>query len=477
MGNQESISGSNVVLKKKIKKKVPQQKQSQKKIIKKQSYQQPNIENNRINQNQSNIRNGDYYEESRSNQTRNIYSIPKKHEYNDFSNFNYEVRTKNTDISNSLVERSMIQNKKMDVMNEHFMDRPTNSNHILSNPKPNFDNIVFNPDSFQDQVKEYKNHITQEEQLFEENIEIKKKKFYETQKMKQDKLERSIIEFEKNYDPWDILGLEKGDLDLNNIKKAYKRNALKYHPDKAGKKYENVFNIINQSYIYLLNKSEQENELEIKSTREVTKQKYENFGDGMVNMHLDKDNFNINKFNEIFDKFRMNDENDEGYTDLLKSEEGDSQPLFNSKVSNEIFNSHFNKLKDKKSEALIEYEEPQYLNSSGSLGLSELGGQYQDGFGHSDSLNLGYTDIKKAHYEENLLINPEQVKYKKYNSIDQLESERSKISYKPSEEDKVKYIKIENKKKKREKDRIELLRERDEMLKKNYYTINKKLIK
>ena len=477
MGNQESISGSNVVLKKKIKKKVPQQKPQQKRIIKKQTYQQPNIENNRINQFQSNIRNGDYYEESRTNQERNIYSIPKKNEYNDFSNFNYEVRTKNTDINNSLVERSMIQNKKIDVMNEHFMDRPTNSNHILSNPKPNFDNIKFNPDSFQDQVKEYKNHITHEEKLFEEDIEIKKKKFYETQKMKQDKLERSIIEFEKNYDPWDILGLEKNDLDLNNIKKAYKRNALKYHPDKAGKKYENLFNIINQSYIYLLNKSEQENELEIKSSREVTKQTYENFSDGMVNMHLDKDNFNINKFNEIFDKFRMSDENDEGYTDLLKSNEDESQPLFNSKVSNEIFNSHFNKLKDKKSDALIEYEEPQYLNSSGSLGLSELGGQYQDGFGHSDSSNLGYTDIKKAHYEENLLINPEQVKYKKYNSIDQLENERSKISYKPSEEDKVKYIKIENKKKKREKDRIELLRERDEMLKKNYYTINKKLIK
>ena len=106
-----------------------------------------------------------------------------------------------------------------------------------------------------------------------------------------------------------------------------------------------------------------------------------------------------------------------------------------------------------------------------------MGGQYQGGFGQSESSNLGYTDIKKAHYEENLLINPEQVKYKKYNSIDQLESERSKISYKPSEEDKVKFIKIENKKKKREKDRIELLRERDEMLKKNYYTINKKLIK
>ena len=170
MGNQESISGSNVVLKKKIKKKVPQQKPQQKRIIKKQIYQQPNIENNRINQFQSNIRNGDYYEESRTNQERNIYSIPKKNEYNDFSNFNYEVRTKNTDINNSLVERSMIQNKKIDVMNEHFMDRPTNSNHILSNPKPNFDNIIFNPDSFQDQVKEYKNHITHEEKLFEEDI-------------------------------------------------------------------------------------------------------------------------------------------------------------------------------------------------------------------------------------------------------------------------------------------------------------------
>ena len=96
-------------------------------------------------------------------------------------------------------------------------------------------------------------------------------------------------------------------------------------------------------------------------------------------------------------------------------------------------------------------------------------------FGSSQD-NLGYTDIKQAYYEDNLLINPEKVKFKNYKNVDEYESERSKMSYKPNEEEKMKYIKIDNKKKQREKIRLELLKEKDYNLTNNYNKINKKLI-
>ena len=150
--------------------------------------------------------------------------------------------------------------------------------------------------------------------------------------------------------------------------------------------------------------------------------------------------------------------------------------MFNSKVSNEIFNEHFSKLKNKQSNALIEYDEPELLNTHGSLGLSELGGSYEGGFGSSQSSNLAFTDIKKAHYEENLLINPDKVKYKNYHSLDEYENERSKINYTPNKEEKMKYIKIEDKKQRMEQRRVELLKEHDNRLKNNYYKINKKLL-
>ena len=58
----------------------------------------------------------------------------------------------------------------------------------------------------------------------------------------------------------------------------------------------------------------------MKTTQDVTNKEYESYNDGMINMHIDKDNFNINKFNEIFEKFKLEDETDQGYGDLLKNE-------------------------------------------------------------------------------------------------------------------------------------------------------------
>ena len=388
---------------------------------------------------------------------------------------NYEIKSKNREINSKLMERSMIQNKKTIDHQGQFLERPINSNLTMSNPKPNFDNIQFNPDNFQDQVKNYRNNMDDEKYQFEENLKNEKDIFYKKQREKEEKLNKSIKEFEDNYDPWNILGIEHGLMDISLIKKAYRKKALQYHPDKAGPKYEHIFNIVNQSYIYLLHKAEEEEEIEIKTTKEVTKQDYESFQDGMVNMHLDKDNFNINKFNEIFDKFRVGDENDDGYNDLLKDETNE-QPLFNSKVSNEIFNAHFKKLKEKQSTALVAFDEPDSVNAVGSFQAGSLGASYQDGFGSSQSSNLGFTDIKQAYFDENLLIDPDKVNRKNYNSIDEYEAERSRLRRTPNEDEKIKYIRIEERKKLKEQQRIEILKEQDEKYRKNYSKINKKLI-
>ena len=470
MGNTESVPDyqSNLSKKKKILKK---------KSIKTNQNQQTNMnnENNSKKIYNNNYKNNNLNDYGTKLLHRENIPIKNKKDFNDFSNYNYEIKTKNHDLNNALVNRSMVQNQSRHLNHNNYLERPSDSNSLLTTPKPSFDNIKFDPNNFNDQVNEYKNSIQNEENEFEENIRIQKDKFYEKQQKKRNVLENKIKEFEENYDPWDILGIEYGNYNINDIKKAYRKNALKYHPDKAGKKFENLFNIINQSYIYLLQKAEEENEIEFKTNQDVTKKEYESYSDGMVNMHIDKDNFNINKFNEIFEKFRINDENDEGYGDLLKNDTNEQQPFFNSKVSNQIFNEHFNKIKENKSNALIEYDEPQSLNAQGTLTVGQLGQDISGGFGTLHD-NLGYTDIKQAYYEDNLLINPEKVKYKNYKNVDEYENERSKLSYKPNEQEKMKYIQIENKKKQKEKIRLDLLKEKDYNLNKNYSKINKKLI-
>ena len=476
MGNQESVPNANSKIRK-IKKKNPNNQRVNSKNKSRTEYKQnihPPDQQRHINQNQHT----NQPQRKVIHQRNNIVPIQRTQEYNDFSNYNYEIKQKNSDLNSMLVERSMMQNKKEDCVDKtQFFDRPSNSNYQLSNPKPTFDNIEFNPNTFNDQINQYQKSIHDETEDFESELEKQKVNFYENQKKKKQRLDEAIKEFEETYDPWNILGLEYGDYNIQNIKKAYKKNALKYHPDKAGPKYESVFNIINQSYIYLLNKSEETNETQTKTTRDVVKQEYEDYNDGMTNTHIDKDNFSINKFNEIFEKFSLDDETDHAYDGLLKEEDAkDDQPLFSSKVSSEIFNAHFSKLKSKKSNALVEYDEPQSLDTIGSLGAIELGGSFEGGFGSSQSSNLGYTDIKQAHYEENLLINPDNVKYKNYNSIDEYEHERSQISHTPDQQEKTKYINIENRKKRSEQKRVELLREHDDRLKNNYYKLNKKLI-
>lgn len=470
MGNSESVpSNPNVTVRKK-------------KVIRRKPTNEQKPINNNLRTN--NINNTNNTNKNRNNNLNNYGTkllqrenipIPKKNDYNDFSNYNYEIKTKNSDLNDALVNRTMIQNKTSYLDHNNYLERPTDSNSLLKNPKPAFDNIKFDPNNFNDQIKDYKDSIEDEKNVFEENIKKQQNEFYEYQTKKKNLLNEKIKEFEENYDPWNILGLDYGNYNVADIKRAYKKNALKYHPDKAGKKYENLFNIVNQSYIYLLQKAEENNEIEHKINQDVTRRDYESYSDGMVNIHIDKDNFNINKFNEIFEKFRMNDENDEGYGDLLKNDKEENQPFFNTKVSNQIFNEHFSKLKDKKSNALIEYDEPLSLNAQGSLNSGGLGNDYSEGFGSSQD-NLGYTDIKQAYYEDNLLINPDKVKIKNYRNVDEYESERSKLNHKPNEQERMKYIQIDNRKKQKEKIRLELLREKDNNLGMNYNKINKKLI-
>jgi len=60
-----------------------------------------------------------------NNQRNNIVPIKNDQEYNDFSNYNYEIKTKNNDLNSMLVERSMMQNKKMDMVNQGQFFRAT----------------------------------------------------------------------------------------------------------------------------------------------------------------------------------------------------------------------------------------------------------------------------------------------------------------------------------------------------------------
>ena len=62
------------------------------------------------------------------------------------------------------------------------------------------------------------------------------------------------------------------------------------------------------------------------------------------------------------------------------------------------------------------------------MGYTELGVNEVNNYGMKNE-GLGYTDYRMAHHEENTLINPDEVDYKTYDSLNHLKADRKNISY------------------------------------------------
>ncbi len=342
---------------------------------------------------------------------------------------------------------------------------------------------IFAPDSITNDLSKLESDIENEYAQFELEERQRRKAFEDKQKKKKEYIQKQISSFESEFNPYEILEIHKSEATIEKVKKQYKKMALKYHPDKAGSKYEGKFQLITQSYIYLLNKLEQEDQQKNKTTQKVVKKTYENdLNDGMVNMYVDKDKFDINRFNEIFEKYKIPDVHDDGYGDLMNGKDDshlkkDENAIFGKNFNQAIFNAHFDELKSKKASTdVVTYREPEALDLN-SLGCSELGVSKVNDYGTSSmGGSLGFSDYKKAHIDETLLINPNSVKLKQYKDVNQLESERSSISFQASREDIEYRERIERKRQEDENNRLHQMKLRDSMIENQYNKMNRKLI-
>ena len=444
--------------------------------------------------------------------------------------------------------------------------------------------IKFDKTNFSDRIKEYEEGYEKEETEFRKQEESRRSKFSRYMDRKKEKLRDEIKQFEETYNPYEILGLENGDMEIGNIRRAYKKMALKYHPDKVGDKYGDHFQIITQSYIYLLNKaeklgkardmSEREDEdedeerherkepmfngrlplsepsrdvnpqyslsnkiaererdlmalkgsgepdsgmevikrprgrprkvreepqkivdhggkagiprdtplnrfMDLKKSREIDHgMEKRDRDDGKADViDVTQKNFDINKFNTLFEKYKFDDdETTRGYGDLLKNGDGDgdsgeSSQIFSKSMSKDIFNAHFDEMKKGKSRGSGGRDPiiPDAIDSSSRTSCAQIGGA-----GNFSGSN--YTDIKQAFYEDNMLIDPSTVKIKQYKNIQELENERSRISHNPDQESSRRYQQYEEQQKAQEEDRLRAVRRRDDALKSHNHHLSKKFV-
>ena len=133
------------------------------------------------------------------------------------------------------------------------------------------------------------------------------------------------------------------------------------------------------------------------------------------------------------------------------------------------------KKNNQQNQQVIEYNEPKPSNRGTAMNYSEIEDTSINDFSSDPDSNLNFTDYKQAHSNNNL-IDIDKIKVKEYKNVDDLENERSNISYKMTPEQLEKYN-IQLKHKELDEDRrLQNVRRQDDQYEQHFNKMNKLLI-
>jgi curved DNA-binding protein CbpA len=319
-----------------------------------------------------------------------------------------------------------------------------------------------------------------------------------------------------SYTPYDIFSISKDDIEKGSIseeqlKKQYRKLALKYHPDKRGgdtQQFEIIKNAYNDLVVELRKKTKYtDTKNQPVVNPEYQKNDREQQVDSMIKnfepVHIDKNNMDINKFNKVFQDFKIDTPFNDGYGNMMEKSMSETskgkfnvqyqsqvnssmndRQFFNNDFSQQNFNSSFeNKVKigdvnDENSKVII-YKEPQSIMAQKSLGFVELGQDKVNDFTSGMNSNLNCTDYKQAYYHQNTIS--DKVKHvdisNKASSIGKIKTERANVSYKMSNEDQEYYERVKKENEQKELQRQERLKYRDNLIGDNFHQMNRLVIK
>lgn len=305
--------------------------------------------------------------------------------------------------------------------------------------------------------------------------DVKKKKKRVKKKVKNvsKDFDISVLDFDNDYNAYNVLQLEDGCNDINQLKSNYYKLALKYHPDKNNGEFLDHFLVIKEAYKYLKEKMEKENYYETKTQQDVVRQEYNvrEFDSNRKNVHLDAKNFNNDKFNEVFNDNRMFNPYDRGYGDLKEDEDelirGENINGF--QINN--FNDSFNKVKKRATNnQIINYHGPE-ANYNTRLNFDELGVDTIDDFGVDNK----FTDYRKAYGSKSVLIDENDISQRRsYKNLSEYKNERSNLNLSAEQLDKIKLK--EEQEKLMEMERLEKQKKYDKMVENNFNRLNSYLI-
>ncbi len=208
-----------------------------------------------------------------------------------------------------------------------------------------------------------------------------------------------------------VLGLEEEvALTEEELKKAYKKAAVKAHPDKRGGS-EKQFEAVTRAYAYLseiLSRIHGGRKAGLKTVEEPALLKTERTEEAAQWKHvepvrLNPDKLDLNAFNKMFEQTRIPEPDEDGYGDWLKNESETNAPKFSGKFNRDVFNSMFEKESQKNatSKTQLAVAQPQALLFNPTAGV-ELGRDKPGDFTApaNAALGLKYTDLRAAYTTE-----------------------------------------------------------------------------
>ena len=312
---------------------------------------------------------------------------------------------------------------------------------------------------------------------FDEEQKFREQKYAEEEKKRFEQFKVELDDINNlNIDPLNLFNLSK-DFSLDELKSSYRKLALKHHPDRKGD--PKIFKIISKAFIILQekykNNKEQKEYVDLKNNFNNFKEEQKNY---QSTFKLDPEKFNIDRFNQLYEQNRQDTSNDSGYGEWTTDDTSESPTqIFSDKFNLNMFNSVFNEQKktDKNCNSLTEFLDPLPSDKGTAMNYTDISDSAISNFSSDINSNLQFTDYKEAHTFTKL-INTDSVKRKEYSSIDDLEKDRSNISYQMSESDLMRYNFQKAKEQEEEQNRIHRIKNQGEFNEQQFNKLNKLMI-
>jgi curved DNA-binding protein CbpA len=297
-----------------------------------------------------------------------------------------------------------------------------------------------------------------------------------------------------NVNPYDVLGVSK-QFTWEDLKNSYHRLARLVHPDKGGS--EKLFNLVTDCFRKLANEyklrqdSKPHHELKKESQRYHENHSFEREQPSMFEQQMppppintslpDTNNFN-ERFNRLFDEFKIEDEEQRGYGHIMTASSKNRDDIHieqkMKKFTNESFNEEFNRIPIR--QQVVKYKEPEALVLTKNIAFTEIGQQSSD-FTYNDpsaKSGLFYTDYMQAFDEGNQrLIDPNSVKRKEFKNVDQYDAYRAqKTGRKLTTKELQMMAKQKQMEEEREKERMERVRRQDEIYSLQHEKVKQKML-